>query len=89
MGSALLEIGRSVNINEFCFKAAKRSDKDCVKLQGGLFTDIQVWHLQAAKRSDKNCTILQEGRFAHTHGCVFTVRNVKIWAVLSSNELIC
>ena len=65
MGSAVLEVGRPANINEFCFQAAKRSDMDCVEVQGGLFAESQEGHFQAAKRLDMSSTILQEGRFAH------------------------
>ena len=38
--SAVLEDGRSANIHEFCFQAAKRSDMDCFDVQGGLFAEI-------------------------------------------------
>ena len=44
MGSAVLEVVPSADIHEFYFQAAKRSDKDYVVLQGGLFADIQEWH---------------------------------------------
>ena len=64
MCSAVLEDGRSANIHEFCFQAAKRSDKECVELQECLFADYQEWHFQVAKRSDNSSTILQEGPFA-------------------------
>ncbi len=56
MGSALLDGGRSAYINEFRFEAAKRSDMDCVELQGCRFADCQERHFQAAKRSDKSST---------------------------------
>ncbi len=59
MGSAVLEGGRSADIQEFCFQAAKRSDMDCAELQGGLFADCQEWHFQAARSSDKSSTILK------------------------------
>ena len=65
MGSAVLVGFRSADFHEFCFKAAKRSDMDCVEVQGSLFSDCQEWHFQAAKRSDKISTILQGCRFAH------------------------
>ena len=39
MSSAVLEGGRSAYIYELCFQAAKRSDMDCVEVQGGLFDD--------------------------------------------------
>ena len=60
MGRAVLEGGRPANIHEFCFQAAKRSDMECVELQGCLFAERQEWHFQAAKRSDMSCNILQE-----------------------------
>ena len=34
MGSAVLQGGRSADILEFCFKAAKRADMDSVELKG-------------------------------------------------------
>ncbi len=65
MCSAVLEVGRPANIHEFCFQAAKRSDMDCVEVQGGLFAESQEYQSQDAKRSDMSSAILQEGRFAH------------------------
>ena len=41
MGSAFLQSGRSTDIHEFCFQAAKRSDMYCVEVQVGLFADSQ------------------------------------------------
>ncbi len=67
MGSAVLDGGRSAYINEFCFQAAKRSDMDCVELQGCLFADCQEIHFQVLKRSDNCSTILQERRFGNVH----------------------
>ena len=49
MVSAFLVGGRFPDIQEFLFKYAKYSDKDCVELQGCLFADCQEWHFQAAK----------------------------------------
>ena len=69
--SAVLEGGRSADIHEFHFQAAKRSDMDCVGIQCAPFTDSQEWYLQAAKRSDKSSTIQQEGRFAHAQEKLF------------------
>ena len=43
MGSAALDCGRSADIHEFCFQADKRSDMDCVELQGGQIADSQEW----------------------------------------------
>ena len=65
MGFIVVIVGRSADIHEFCFLAAKRADMNCAEVQGCLFADCQEWHFQAAKRSDKSSTILQEGRFAH------------------------
>ena len=39
MGSAVLEGGRSPDIQEFCFHVAKRSDMYCGEMQWGLFDD--------------------------------------------------
>ena len=47
--SALLEVGRSADIYEFCFPAAKRSDMDCVEVQGRLFADCQEWRFHFSK----------------------------------------
>ena len=41
MGSAVLDGGRSAYIHEFCFQAVKRSDLDCVELQGCLFVVVK------------------------------------------------
>ncbi len=65
--SAVLEGGRSPDIHEFSFQAAKRSDRDCVEVQGRLLADCQEWHFQVFKLSDNCITILQEGRFAEVH----------------------
>ena len=46
MGSAVLEVGRFADIHEFFFQAAKRSEMNCVELQGCLFADCQEWHFQ-------------------------------------------
>ena len=43
---AVLKGGRSVYIHEFCFEATKRSDMDCVEVQGGLFDYCQEWYFQ-------------------------------------------
>ena len=73
MSSALLEVGRSVDIHESCFQAAKRSDMDCVEVQGVLFADCQEYHFHVSKRSDNCSTILQDGRFADVHEDLFQV----------------
>ena len=67
MGNAVLECGRPANIHEFCFQSAKRSDMECVELQGCLFADCHEWHFQVSKRRDICSNILQEGRFAYVH----------------------
>ena len=87
MCSAVMEDGRSVDIHEFCFQAAKLSDIDCVELQGGLFADcrnsifrsgnVQIIGVQYCRRFDMMM-------FTNT---VFSVRTVEICAVLSSNEV--
>ena len=63
MGSAVLEGGRQ----EFCFQTTKRSDMECVELQGCRFADCQEWHFHVSKRSDNCSNIMQEGRFADVH----------------------
>ena len=49
MCSAVMEVGRFTDIHEFCFQAAKRSDMDCVEVQGGLFADCLERHFQVSK----------------------------------------
>ena len=44
MGSAILEGGRSANTHEFCFQAAKLSDRDFFEVQASLFAERQEWH---------------------------------------------
>ena len=53
----------------------------------GVYLLIVINGILAAKRSDKSSTILQECRFARFRNSVFPVRNVEIWAVLSSNNV--
>ena len=60
MGSAIMDCCRFADIHEFWFQADKRSDMDCVELQGYLFDDWQEWYFQVSKCSDKCSTILQE-----------------------------
>ena len=70
-----------------CFQAAKRSDMDCVELQGvyllidmnGIFglRKVQIRAVPSCKSVD--LLILRSS--------VLTVRNVEIWAALSSNEV--
>ena len=76
MSSVVLEVGRSVDIQELCFQAAKRTDMICVEVQVCLFADCQEGNFQFSKRSDNCSIIVQEGRF---------IRNVEIVAVHSSN----
>ena len=73
-GSAVLEGGRSADIHEFCFQAAKLSEMDCAELQGayllkvrnGTFRlrNVQIWAMPSCKDFDllklKNC-VLQVG----------------------------
>ncbi len=67
MCSALLECGRSADIQEFCFQGAKRTDMDCDGQQVGLFSYSHEWDFQAAKISDKRSTLLQDCRIADVH----------------------
>ncbi len=50
MFSAVLEVGLSADIYEFCFPAAKRSDMDYVEVQGRLFVDCQELRFHFSKR---------------------------------------
>ena len=76
MCSAVLLGGRSANIHEFCFQAAKRSDMDCVEVQEGLFADRMAFSV--SKRSDKSSTFLKRDNLLMLRYRVFTVRNVEI-----------
>ena len=86
MGSAVLEGGPSANIHKFCFQAAKRSDMDCVKVQGVyllivrkasfMLRNVQIRAVPSCKRVD----------LLMFRNSGFRVRNVEIRAVLSSNE---
>ena len=49
MCNGVLEGGRSADIHELSFQAAKRSHMDCAELQGGLFAYTQEWDFQAPK----------------------------------------
>ena len=71
MGIVVLVGGRYVDIQEFCFKAAKRSNMDCAELQRVLFAVFQEWHFQAATRLNKSSIILEEGRFADAQQSCF------------------
>ena len=65
MGSAFLQSGRSTDIHEFCFQAAKRTYMDCVELKRRLFADCEERHFQVSKCSDNCSSILNVGRFAN------------------------
>ena len=52
MVSAVLKDGRPADIHELYFHATKRSDMDCVEVQGDLSADSHEWHFQATERSD-------------------------------------
>ena len=89
MGSAVLEVGRSADIHEFCFQGAKRSDMDSVDVQGVQFANCQEWQFQVSRRSDNCSTILQEGDLLMFMNRSFRLRNDEICAVLSRNEVDC
>ena len=48
MGSAVLVGVGFVDIQDFSFEGAKRSDMECVELQGCLFADCHEWHFRSA-----------------------------------------
>ena len=87
MSSGVHEVGQSVDIHEFCFQAAKRSDMDCVELQRGLFVHLrhgifssrifQIIAVPSCKRVDL-LMFMNSG---------FRVRNFEICAVLSSKKV--
>ncbi len=41
MGKAVVEDGRPANIHEICFQAAKRSDMECVEVQGAYLLKVR------------------------------------------------
>ena len=87
MGSAVFESCRFADIHELFFQAAKRSDMDCVELQGvyllivrnGIFRsrNVQIIGVHSYKRVD----LLM---FTNSG---FKVRNLEICAVLSFNKV--
>ena len=87
MGSSVLEGGRSADIHQFYLEAAKRSDNDCVEVQGSPFADCQECHFRSrmvqiiAEPYCKRFILLMFTKSG------FRVRNVVICAVLSSNEV--
>ncbi len=82
MDSAVLECGRSANIHEFIFKLQNVQIWTVSKCKC-LFADSQELHFQAAKFQIRAVQFY----FPMLRNCVFTVRNVEIWAVLFSNEV--
>ncbi len=81
-GCPVLEGGRSANIHEFCFQAAKRTNMDCIEVlivRNGIFKyrNLQIIALSLCKGVD----LL---KFTNSD---FTVRNDEICAVLSNNEV--
>ena len=46
MGSVVLEGGRSADIHEFFFQAAKHSDMEFVQLEECVFAECQEWNFQ-------------------------------------------
>ncbi len=81
--SAVLEVGRSADIHEFCFQGAKRSDMDSVDVQVGLLLIVRM-AFSRSKRSDKSSTFLKWDDLLMLRYYVSTVRNDDILAVLSS-----
>ncbi len=82
MVSALLEGGRSSNIHEFCFQAAKRTNMDCLEVlivRNGIFKtrNVQIIAFPLCKSVDL-LKFMNSG---------FTVRKYETCAVLSSNEV--
>ena len=73
MGSAVLEVYRSADINEFCFQASKTSDMDCVEVQGGLFAD------SGFETVIYGSAVLEGGRSADIHEFFFKLQTVQIW----------
>ena len=85
MLSAVLEGGRSADIHEFCFQTGKRSDMDCIELQGGQIADSQEWDLMLRKDQIIRVPSCKRIYLLMLRNSVFTVRNIDIWAVQSSN----
>ncbi len=67
MGSAVLQGGRSANIHELCFQAAKRSDKVCVYLQWVLFADCPESHFRS-----RNVQIIAVSSYKRVDLLIFT-----------------
>ena len=85
MDSAGLDCGRFADIHEFCFQADKRSDMDCVELQGGQIADSQEWDLMLRKDQIIRVPSCKRVYLLMLRNSLFTVRNIEIWAVQTSN----
>ena len=74
------------DFHEICFQAAKRSDMDCMELQGGLFADCQELYLRLRKFQIRTVPSCKKVDLILLRISVFRARNIEIWAVMSSNE---
>ena len=86
MAIAVLEGGRSADIHEICFQAAKRSDMDCAELQRCLFVDCQEWHLRLRNFQIRAVPSCKRVDLYMLRNRVFRAQNFEICAVMSSNE---
>ena len=87
MGIAVLVGGRSRDIQEFCFLAAKPSGMDYSELQSGLFAIVRngIFRLRYVQR--RAAPTCKRDDLLKLRNRVFRLRNLEIWAVLSSNEV--
>ncbi len=87
MGRAVLEVGRSADIHEFCFQGAKLSDMDRVDVQGVPFADCHEWHFWSRNVKIIAVPCCKRVDLLMLKNSSFRVRNVEICAVLSRNEV--
>ena len=84
MGSAVVDVVRSVDFPNYVFKL-QNVQINCVDVLVGLFADRMAF--SRSKLSDKNSIFLKRDDLLMLRYSVFTVRNVEICAVLSSKEV--
>ena len=85
MSSAVLQGGRSADFPNYVLKLQNVQIWTVSKCKGVYMLIVRMSY-SGSKLSDKSSTILKRDDLLMLRNSVFTVRNVEIWAVLSSNE---
>ena len=83
MGSAVLVVGRFVDIQDFSYQGAKRSDMDCVELKGVYLLIVRKGIFRLLNFGILAVLVSNEVDFLMLNNRVYRLRNVQIWAVLS------